>query len=149
MVLGEGDGLRLALQTLNTGRLSIPAACTGNSKWCMKVIRKWSNERVQWGHPIGEHETIAGKQAKIASDTFAMDAVWKLASSMADNKHFDIRLEAAVAKLFNTEANYAILQETLQIRGGRGFETADSLKARGQEAIPIERAKRFAGEPDL
>lgn len=142
MVLGEGDGLRLALQTLNTGRLSIPAACTGNSKWCMKVIRKWSNERVQWGHPIGEHETIAGKQAKIASDTFAMDAVWKLASSMADNKHFDIRLEAAVAKLFNTEANYAILQETLQIRGGRGFETADSLKARGQEAIPIERALR-------
>ncbi|TWU60809.1 Acyl-CoA dehydrogenase [Rubripirellula tenax] len=142
MLLGEGDGLRLALQTLNTGRLSIPAACTGNSKWCMKIIRKWSNERVQWGHPIGEHETIAGKQAKIASDTFAMDAVWKLASSMADNKRFDIRLEAAVAKLFNTEAHYAILQETLQIRGGRGFETADSLKARGQEGIPIERALR-------
>jgi alkylation response protein AidB-like acyl-CoA dehydrogenase len=141
-VLGEGDGLRLALQTLNTGRLSIPAACTGNSKWCMKIIRKWSNERVQWGHPIGEHETIAGKQAKIASDTFAMDAVWKLASSMADNKRFDIRLEAAVAKLFNTEAHYAILQETLQIRGGRGYETADSLKARGQEGIPIERALR-------
>ena len=142
MVLGEGDGLRLALKTLNTGRLSIPAACTGNSKWCMKINRKWTNERVQWGHPIGEHETIAGKQAKIASDTFAMDAVWKLASSMADDKHFDIRLEAAVAKLFNTEAHYAILQETLQIRGGRGFETADSLVTRGEEGIGIERALR-------
>ena len=59
---------------------------------------------MQWGHPIGEHETIAGKQAKIASDTFAMDAVWKAASAMADNKHFDIRLEAAIAKLFNTVA---------------------------------------------
>lgn len=142
MVLGEGDGLRLALKTLNTGRLSIPAACTGNSKWCMKINRKWTNERVQWGHPIGEHETIAGKQAKIASDTFAMDAVWKLASSMADDKHFDIRLEAAVAKLFNTEAHYALLQETLQIRGGRGFETAASLVARGEEGIAIERALR-------
>lgn len=142
MILEEGDGLRLALKTLNTGRLSIPAGVTGNSKWCMKILRKWSNERVQWGHPIGEHETIAGKQAKIASDTFAMDAVWKIASTMADNKHFDIRLEAAIAKLFNTEAHYAILQETLQIRGGRGFETAQSLRARGEDGIAIERALR-------
>ncbi len=142
MILAEGDGLRLALKTLNTGRLSIPAGVTGNSKWCMKVNRKWTNERVQWGHPIGEHETIAGKQAKIASDTFAMDAVWKLASSMADDKHFDIRLEAAVAKLFNTESHYAILQQTLQIRGGRGFETAESLRERGEAGIAIERALR-------
>lgn len=142
MILEEGDGLRLALKTLNTGRLSIPAGVTGNSKWCLRINRKWTNERVQWGHAIGEHETIAGKQAKIASDTFAMDAVWKVASTMADNKHFDIRLEAAIAKLFNTEAHYAILQETLQIRGGRGFETADSLKARGEEGIAIERALR-------
>lgn len=142
MILGEGDGLRLALKTLNTGRLSIPAGVTGNSKWCMAVNRKWSNERVQWGHPIGEHETIAGKQAKIASDTFAMDAVWKLASAMADDKHFDIRLEAAIAKLFNTESHYAILHQTLQIRGGRGFETAESLRERGEEGIAIERALR-------
>ena len=142
MILEEGDGLRLALKTLNTGRLSIPAGVTGNSKWCMKVNRKWTNERIQWGHPIGEHETIAGKQAKIASDTFAMDAVWKIASAMADNKHFDIRLEAAIAKLFNTVSHYELLQQTLQIRGGRGFETADSLRARGEEGIAIERMLR-------
>ncbi|MDO7713288.1 MAG: hypothetical protein MUP93_00320, partial [Pirellulales bacterium] len=140
--LEEGDGLRLALKTLNTGRLSIPAGVTGSSKWCMQINRKWTNERVQWGHPIGEHETIAGKQAKIASDTFAMDAVWKAASAMADNKHFDIRLEAAIAKLFNTVAHYELLQQTLQIRGGRGFETADSLRARGEEGIAIERLLR-------
>ena len=142
MILEEGDGLRLALKTLNTGRLSIPAGVTGNSKWCMKVNRKWTNERIQWGHPIGEHETIAGKQAKIASDTFAMDAVWKIASAMADNKHFDIRLEAAIAKLFNTVSHYELLQQTLQIRGGRGFETADSLRARGEEGVAIERMLR-------
>ena len=142
MILGEGDGLRLALKTLNTGRLSIPAGCTGSSKWCMNLLRDWVNEREQWGHAIGKHETIAGKLAKIASDTFAMDAVWKIASNMADNKRFDIRLEAAVAKLFNTEAHYDILQETLQIRGGRGFETADSLKARGEKPIAVERALR-------
>ncbi len=105
IILGEGDGLRLALKTLNAGRLSIPAACTGSSKWCLKTNRRWTNQREQWGHAIGRHETIAGKQAKMASDTFAMDAVWKLASNMADDKHFDIRLEAAVAKLFQTEAH--------------------------------------------
>lgn len=142
IILGEGDGLRLALKTLNTGRLSIPAGVTGNSKWCMKINREWTNEREQWGHAIGKHETIAGKQAKIASDTFAMDAVWKVASNMADDKHFDIRLEAAIAKLFNTEAHYSILQETLQIRGGRGFETAQSLEARGEKGVAIERALR-------
>ena len=142
MILGEGDGLRLALKTLNTGRLSIPAGCTGNSKWCLNTLRDWTNTREQWGHAIGKHETIAGKLAKIASDTFAMDAVWKIASNMADNKRFDIRLEAAVAKLFNTEAHYAILQDTLQIRGGRGFETAQSLRERGEEGVAVERALR-------
>ena len=142
MILDEGDGLRLALKTLNAGRLSIPAACTGNSKWCLKSNRRWTNQREQWGHAVGKHEAIAGKQAQMASDTFAMDAVWKLASNMADNKHFDIRLEAAVAKLFNTEVHYRILQDTLQIRGGRGFETVDSLRARGEIGDPIERTLR-------
>ena len=71
-----------------------------------------------------------------------MDAVWKIASAMADNKHFDIRLEAAIAKLFNTVSHYELLQQTLQIRGGRGFETADSLRERGEEGIAIERMLR-------
>src|SRR6185436_1483079 len=61
IILGEGEGLRLALMTLNTGRLTLPAASTGIAKWCLNVVRQWSVKRVQWGSPIGEHEAVAQK----------------------------------------------------------------------------------------
>lgn len=144
IILGEGQGLKLGLVTLNTGRLTVPAAVTGMSKWCLSVARKWSKERKQWGAPIGEHEAVATKLAFIASNTFAMEAVTWLTSHMADAKKLDIRLEAAVAKLFCTEVSYRIIDETFQIRGGRGFETGSSLKGRGEAGYAVERMYRDA-----
>ncbi|MFQ5953401.1 MAG: acyl-CoA dehydrogenase family protein [Candidatus Omnitrophota bacterium] len=61
IILGEGQGLKLAFVTLNTGRLTLPAAVAGMSKWCLSVGRKWANERKLWGSIIGEHEAIASK----------------------------------------------------------------------------------------
>ena len=142
IILAEGEGLKLALTTLNTGRLTIPAASMGLSKWCMHIARKWSNERVQWGSPIGEHESIALKLGYIASHTFAMDAMTWLTSAMADDKKKDIRLEAAIAKYFCSYHSYKIADETLQIRGGQGYESAESLKARGMYGWPVERVLR-------
>lgn len=142
IILGEGEGLRLALMTLNTGRLTIPAASTGISKWCLKVAREWAAKRKQWGSAIGEHESIALKLGYIASHTFAMEAMSWLTSSMADDKKKDIRLEAAIAKYFCTDHSWKIVDETLQIRGGQGYETADSLRARGMEPTPVERVLR-------
>ena len=142
ILLGEGQGLKLALVTLNTGRLTVPAAVTGMSKWCISVARKWAKERKQWGAPIGEHQVIATKLASITSSTFAMDAVTWLTSHMADAKKLDIRLEAAMAKLFCTEASWKVIDDTFQIRGGRGFETALSLKGRGEPGYAVERAFR-------
>ncbi len=142
ILLGLGQGLKLALITLNTGRLTMPAGVSAGSKWCLAVVRKWANERVQWGAPIGKHEAIAAKIAQMTSTTFAMDSVTWLAAGFADKKTVDIRLEAAAAKLFCTEASWRIVDSTVQIRGGRGYEKASSLKARGEPAIPVERVMR-------
>ena len=132
----EGEGLKIALTTLNAGRLSIPAMCSAGAKWSLKIAREWSAERVQWGRPVGEHEAVAGKIAFIAATTFAMESVVDLSCALADAGDTDIRIEAALAKLWASEMAWLIADELVQIRGGRGFETADSLAARGERAVP-------------
>jgi alkylation response protein AidB-like acyl-CoA dehydrogenase len=140
---GEGKGLKVALTTLNTGRITLPAACVGLAKRCVSISRRWAARRVQWGQPIGRHAAIADKLARMKADTFAMEAVVRYVSSLVDkDKHADVRLEAAIAKLWGSERAWEIVNDTMQIRGGRGYETADSLKARGEEPEPVERLMR-------
>ncbi len=140
---GEGLGLKLALKTLNTGRLTLPAACTGLAKQCLSIARRWGNERVQWGRPIGKHEVGSQKIAYIACTTFAMEAITWLTSHWADQAR-NIRIEAAMAKLFCSEASWRIIDQTMQFRAGRGYERALSLRARGETAYPVERMMRDA-----
>ncbi|WP_326606032.1 acyl-CoA dehydrogenase family protein [Streptomyces sp. NBC_01800] len=138
----EGAGLKIALTTLNTGRLSLPAMCVGAGKWCLKIAREWSAVREQWGRPVARHEAVGAKISFIAATTFALEAVVDLASQMADEDRNDIRIEAALAKLYGSEMGCLMADELVQIRGGRGFETADSLAARGERAVPAEQLLR-------
>jgi hypothetical protein len=138
----EGKGLKIALTTLNNGRLSIPNISVGTVKACLGIVRRWAGERVQWGKPVGRHEAIAHKISDIAARVFAMESLASLATEMSDRGGYDIRLEAAAAKEWNTARAWEVVDETMQIRGGRGYETEQSLEARGEEPVPVERIMR-------
>ena len=138
----EGEGLKIALTTLNTGRLALPALNVGCAKWSLKIAREWSAERVQWGKPVGQHAAVASKIAFVAATTFALEAVLDLSGQMSDEGRNDIRIEAALAKLWASEIGYLVADELVQIRGGRGYETAQSLAARGERAVPAEQMLR-------
>jgi alkylation response protein AidB-like acyl-CoA dehydrogenase len=138
----EGRGLKIALTTLNTGRLSLPAAVVGGAKVFLEICRKWAQARSQWGQEIGKHEAIAHKLADMASRTYAMEAVSELCQALADQPGYDIRLEAAAAKEWNTVQAWKMVDDTMQIRGGRGYEKESSLAARGEAPVGVERAMR-------
>src|SRR5215207_761206 len=138
----EGMGLKIALTTLNTGRLALPAICLGISKLSTKVAREFAAERVQWGQPVGKHDAVAQKIAFIAATAFGLEAMLDVSSRLADDKKHDIRIEAALAKLFGSEMGWKVVDELMQVRGGRGYETAESLKARGEKPVPVEQMMR-------
>ena len=124
-----------------TGRLTLPASCAAGAKRSLEIARIWAAERKQWGAPIGKHDAVAQKLGRMAADTFAMESLSDLASLMADRHTVDIRLEAAMAKMWNSEVGWRIVDDLLQIKGGRGYETADSLRRRRRRApLPSRQA---------
>ncbi len=141
----EGKGLRLALVTLNAGRLSIPATTLGSGRDLLTHSLTWGLERSQWGAPIGRHEAGSTKITDIAAHLHAMESMTALGNAWVDEDSHDIRLEAALAKLFCSEHSWRLVDEFLQLRGGRGYEKYSSLKARGEKnPIATERFLRDA-----
>jgi len=142
LIGAEGQGLKIALTTLNTGRLSLPASCVGACKWSLAVARQWSSERVQWGRPVGQHEAIATKLAFIAATTYGLESMLDLSCLLADDDRNDIRIEAALVKLHASELAWQVADELVQLRGGRGYESAESMAARGEKPIEAEQLLR-------
>lgn len=139
----EGDGLKVALTTLTIGRLTLPAACLGGLKKCLWLGRLWAKERVQWGKSIGEHGLISEMIVRMAARTLALEALVRMTGVWVDMKQ-DVRLESAAAKILATEWLWDSVNDVLQIRGGRGFETTSSLLSHNELPIPVGRMMRDA-----
>ena len=114
----------------------------GSAKACIEICRKWASEREQWGKPIGKHEAITHMLADMGATTFAMESIADLATRWPIDGNFDIRLEAAACKEWNSCRTWEIIDDTMQIRGGRGYETETSLANRGEDPIGVERMMR-------
>jgi alkylation response protein AidB-like acyl-CoA dehydrogenase len=143
ILAGEGRGLKVALSTLNAGRLSIPASSIGMAKRSLQIAREWGKDRIQWGVSIGQHAAIAEKIRRIAAHAFAMEAMLITTSRIVDrDKKADIRLEASMCKMWGTEKAWMCLDDIMQVRGGRGYENVESLTKRGETPYPVERFMR-------
>ncbi len=144
-VIGEpGQGLKIALTTLNDGRLSMPVLSAHGGNEVAAFSARWAKSRVQWGKAVGAHEAGAEKLAFITSAAYAMDTFARACAAWSDKGTVDIRMEAAAAKMYNTELYWQAADTALQLRGGRGYETAASLDARGEHPFPMERILRDA-----
>ncbi len=144
-IIGKpGQGLKIALTTLNTGRLTVPGTCAAGARMALHACQDWVNERVQWGAPIGQHQSVGKMLANMVADAYAMDSIDALCCAYADEGAVDLRLEAAMAKYYCTETSWRICDDFIQVRGGRGYETAESLRKRGEKPIAAEMAMRNA-----
>ncbi|HYX34204.1 MAG TPA: acyl-CoA dehydrogenase family protein [Oligoflexus sp.] len=142
-VIGEvGHGLKLALATLNDGRLSIPALSAAATLELAGFCNLWGKSRVQWGRPVGSHEPGMQKLAYLNSVAYAMESLSSYTAQLSDAGSVDIRMEAAAAKLWATEEFWKALDAGIQLRGGRGYETDRSLEQRGETSLPLERWMR-------
>ncbi len=144
-IIGEvGEGLKIAFMNLGSGRINISAISLGMMKHLGRIARWWGVERVQGGKPIGEHELNTEQLVKMSASIYACEAFLQFVSALADQPNADIRLEAAMLKLFSSHVLVEIADETLQLRGGRGYESYKSQVSRGDTAVAVERLFRSA-----
>ena len=120
--LGEvGQGFKIALEILNSGRLGLAAASSRGSRAVMAVALAHAKQREQFGRPIGSFEMIQHKVALNAAETYASDSAWMLTAGMVDRGGIDFSLETAACKIFASELAYRAANDALQIAGGIGY----------------------------
>lgn len=121
-VLGTvGKGFAVAVHVLNGGRLSLAAGCTAVTKRILDQMTSFAEARVQFGRPIADFEITQRKLARLASDTYAADAMLGVLTAMAADPGNDSALEAACCKVFASELLWRAADEMVQVAGGRGY----------------------------
>jgi alkylation response protein AidB-like acyl-CoA dehydrogenase len=145
-VIGEvGRGLKYALTILNVGRaVSIPAICLGMAKQAWQPTIDHANTRLTFQKPLSDRQTQRMRLGRMAVNLFMMEALASSVWRMADQHSYDVRIEAAIAKIFCSEKTIQFLKDAQIIFGGMGYETADSKRVRGEPAFGIEQLVRDA-----
>ena len=133
--LGDvGQGFKIALEVLNSGRLGLAAASTRGAQAIAEVALAYARQREQFGRPIGSFGMIQRKFASLAVDVYASDAAWMVTAGMMDRGGVDFSLETAACKVFASELVNRAANEALQVAGGIGYS----------KEFPYEQAVRDA-----
>jgi len=139
----EGDGLRQGLSAVNAGRLTVAARALGIARACRDAARAWTKTRRRRGRPLSAEPAVAARLTRVDALVARLEAVSARAASWADAGKVG-RTESALAKLYSAAAVWEAADSVVQLRGGRGYETADSQRARGESPVPAERWLRDA-----
>jgi acyl-CoA dehydrogenase len=121
MVGAEGDGFRLAMETLDNFRASVGAAACGMARRALDEAVNYAKTREQFGRPIAEHQLIQEKLAEMATELDAARLLVYRAAYLRDTDTARVTREASEAKLYATEAAQRIVDNALQIHGGTGL----------------------------
>jgi alkylation response protein AidB-like acyl-CoA dehydrogenase len=125
-------GFKAAMRILNSGRTGLGGGCVGGMKRLISLATKQAKERKQFGKPISEFGLVKQKVGEMVVDCYASEAVVALVAGLIDQGYQDYAVEAAISKVFATEALWRTSDEALQIAGGNGF----------MREFPYERALR-------
>lgn len=123
-ILGQvGKGLKLALTVLDFGRTTFGASCTGAAKFCIERMVARAKTRRQFGKTLGEFELVRKKIAEAVADTYAMESATYHTASLIDSGAEDYMVETAMIKVFASDQLWRIVNDCLQVWGGKGFFT--------------------------
>jgi alkylation response protein AidB-like acyl-CoA dehydrogenase len=123
-ILGQvGKGLKIALTVLDYGRTTFGASCSGAARTCLQAAASHAKKRVQFEQPLAEFELVKKKIASMAAHLFAMEATTAHCANLIDSGFDDYMLETAMLKVWSTEALWQIVNDTVQIWGGKAFFT--------------------------
>ncbi|NCN27395.1 acyl-CoA dehydrogenase [bacterium] len=121
-VLGEvGKGFKVAVKILNNGRTGLGGGCIGGMKKCIDMAIKQASERKQFGQPISDFGLIKKKIGQMTVDCYTSESVVNLVSGLIDQGYEDYAVEAAISKVYATDALWRTVDEALQVSGGNGY----------------------------
>ncbi|XP_056410296.1 very long-chain specific acyl-CoA dehydrogenase, mitochondrial isoform X2 [Hyla sarda] len=132
---GEGNGFKVAMNILNNGRFGMAAAMSGTMKGLIQKAVDHATNRSQFGNKIHNYGVIQEKLARMAVLQYVTESMAYMISANMDSGAKDFQVEAAISKVFGSEAAWSVADECIQILGGNGF-----MKSAGKELKSLQKA---------